>query len=161
MMKQFGLMLPMAALVFGLLLSGCATAKPAAAPHQLERITEAEKNDGAKAAADEYMKKFAAAFREKDIEKFKQVISEERRKKLTPEVFQEILAASQREQGELVDMEFLAVLDQVIYQTYLWKMTYEKKNSEGNPVRRDFLYFVSIGKTGDNEYAVGAAGFRF
>lgn len=159
MMKQFGLMLPAAALVCGLMLSGCVTAEPKSAP-QLERITDDEKDDGAKTAAQEYMTKFAAAFQEKDIEKFKQVISEERRKKLTPEVFQEILAASQREQGELVNMEFLTALDQVIYQTYLWKMTYEKQDSEGKTARRDFLYFVSIGKTGENEYSVGAAGFR-
>ena len=128
--------LPVAALVLGAMLPGCAT------------------------TAEDYMANFAAAFRDRNIEKFKRVISRERQKQLTPEKFQEILDASQREQGELIDMELIGVLDQIIYQSYLWKLTYEKKDSEGKPIRRDFLYFVSIGKVGDNEYAIGGSGFR-
>jgi hypothetical protein len=159
MIKQFGLMLA-AAFAAGTLLPGCAFFAPKPAAQALEPMTANERNDNGFKAAKEYMDNFTAAFRDKDIEKFKLVISEDRRKKLTPEIFNEILAAQKREQGEFVNMELVAVLDQVIYQTYLWKMTYEKKNTEGKPVRRDFLYFVSIGKVGDNDYAVGAAGYR-
>ncbi len=160
-MKRFGRMVPVAALATGILLPGCATTEPEPATTlQLERMTESEREAGAKKVAETYMTNFTTAFREKDIEKFKQVISEERRQKLTPEVFEQILVASKSEQGEFVDMKLVAVLDQVIYQTFLWKMTYEKQDSDGNPFRRDYLYFVSVGKTGESEYAVGAAGFR-
>lgn len=159
MMKPFGLMLA-AAFAAGALLPGCALFEPKAAEPSMKPMAPGERNDGAFKAAKEYMDNFTAAFRDKDIEKFKAVISEDRRKKLTPEIFHEILAAQKREQGELVNMELITVLDQIVYQTYLWKMTYEKKNAEGKLVRRDFLYFVSIGKVGDNDYAVGAAGYR-
>jgi len=159
MTKQFGLMLA-AAFAAGTLLPGCALFEPKAATPAVEPMTANERDAGGLKVAKEYMDNFTAAFRDKDIEKFKSVISEDRRKKLTPEIFNEILAAQKREQGDLVDMELLAVLDQVVYQTYLWKMTYEKKDAEDKPVRRDFLYFVSIGKIGDNDYAVGAAGYR-
>ncbi len=160
MMKQFGLMLA-AAFAAGALLPGCALFEPkAAAQSSMEPMTANERDAGGLKVAKEYMDNFVAAFRDKDIEKFKSVISEDRRKKLTPEIFNEILAAQKREQGDFVNMELLAVLDQVVYQTYLWKMTYEKKDAEGKPVKRDFLYFVSIGKIGDNDYAVGAAGYR-
>lgn len=158
-MKTLGL-IPAAALVAGILLPGCAVFEPKPAAPSLERMTENERDAGGLKVAKEYMDCFAAAFREKDVEKFKLVISEDRRKKLTPEIFKEILAAQQREQGDLVNMELLTVLDQTVYRTYLWKMTYEKKDAEGKPVRRDYLYFVSIGKSGENEYSVGAAGFR-
>lgn len=159
MMTRLGLMLA-AAIAAGTLLPGCATTEAKSAAPSMERMTKDERDSGASKAAKEYMDNFTAAFRDKDIEKFRAVISEDRRKKLTPEIFNEILAAQKREQGELVNLELIAVLDQVVYQTYLWKMTYEKKNAEGKLVRRDFLYFVSIGKVGDNDYAVGAAGYR-
>ena len=159
MMTRLGLMLA-AAIAAGTLLPGCATTEAKSAAPSMERMTKGERDSGAFKAAQEYMDNFTAAFRDKDIEKFKTVVSEDRRKKLTPEIFNEILAAQKREQGELVNMELITVLDQVIYQTYLWKMTYEKKNAEDKLVRRDFLYFVSIGKVGDNDYAVGAAGYR-
>jgi len=159
MMKQFGLMLA-ATFAAGALLPGCALFEPKPAAQSMEPMTATERDAGGLKVAKEYMDNFTAAFRDKDIEKFKKVISEDRRKKLTPEIFNEILAAQKREQGDLVNMEFLTVLDQVVYQTYLWKMTYERKDAEGKPVRRDFLYFVSIGKVGDNDYAVGAAGYR-
>ena len=97
---------------------------------------------------------------DRDIEKFKKVISPERQKALTPEIFQEILEAAAREQGELQSMELVTVLDQIVYQSYVWKLTYEKKDSEGKPVRRDFLYYVRIGKIGDGQYSIGASGFR-
>ena len=135
--------LPVAALVLGAMLPGCATTEEKPAPAPLARMSAGERDEGARKVAEDYMANFAAAFRDRDIEKFKRVISRERQKQLTPEKFQEILNASQREQGELI-----------------WKLTYEKKDSEGKPIRRDFLYFVSIGKVGDNEYAIGGSGFR-
>ena len=137
------------------MLPGCATTEEKPAPAPLARMSAGERDEGARKVAEDYMANFAAAFRDRDIEKFKRVISRERQKQLTPEKFQEILDASQREQGELIDMELIGVLDQIIYQ-----LTYEKKDSEGKPIRRDFLYFVSIGKVGDNEYAIGGSGFR-
>ena len=152
--------LPVAALVLGAMLPGCATTEEKPAPAPLARMSAGERDEGARKVAEDYMANFAAAFRDRDIEKFKRVISRERQKQLTPEKFQEILNASQREQGELIDMELIGVLDQIIYQSYLWKLTYEKKDSDGKPIRRDFLYFVSIGKVGDNEYAIGGSGFR-
>ena len=127
--------LPVAALVLGAMLPGCATTEEKPAPAPLARMSAGERDEGARKVAEDYMANFAAAFRDRDIEKFKRVISRERQKQLTPEKFQEILNASQREQGELIDMELIGVLDQIIYQSYLWKLTYEKKDSEGKPIR--------------------------
>jgi len=152
------MMLSAAVFAAGLLLPGCAMFQ-GKSDRQMERITAAEQNS-AQDRARAYMADFAAAFRDKDIKKFEKVISEDRRKKLTPEIFNKILAASQREQGKMVDMKEIGVLNQVIYETFLWKLTYEKKDAEGKLVRRDYLYFVSIGKTGPKQYSVGAAGFR-
>lgn len=104
---------------------------PGAAGPDVGRRTRRRRPQGRRGP---YMANFAAAFRDRDIEKFKRVISRERQKQLTPEKFQEILDASQREQGELIDMELIGVLDQIIYQSYLWKLTYEKKDSEGKPI---------------------------
>ena len=97
---------------------------------------------------------------DRDIEKFKKVISPERQKALTPEIFQEILEAAARDQGELQSMELVTVLDQIVYQSYVWKLTYERKDSEGKPIRRDFLYYVRIGKIGDGQYSINSSGFR-
>ena len=103
MTKQFGLMLA-AAFAAGTLLPGCALFEPKAATPAVEPMTANERDAGGLKVAKEYMDNFTAAFRDKDIEKFKSVISEDRRKKLTPEIFNEILAAQKREQGDLVDM---------------------------------------------------------
>jgi len=153
------MMVPVVALAVGILLPGCAMfEKKSTTP--MEKMTSNERDNGAQKTAKQYMANFYAAFRDKDIKKFEQVISEDRRKKLTPEIFNKILEASLREQGKLIKMEEIGVLNQVIYQTYLWKLTYEKKDAEKKMVQRDFLYSVSIGKTGDDQYAIGAAGFR-
>ena len=118
-------------------------------PRPAVRMSEVERDADARKVAEDYMANFAAAFRDRDIEKFKKVISPERQKALTPEIFQEILEAAAREQGELQSMELVTVLDQIVYQSYVWKLTYERKDSEGKPIRRDFLYYVRIGKIGD------------
>ncbi|MDR0933209.1 MAG: hypothetical protein LBM70_09360 [Victivallales bacterium] len=144
------------------LLSGCATtdkSRPVTVP-AVVKMSKSERDDAARKVADEYMMNFVAAFRDKSIEKFKTVISPERRKELTAEKFQEILDASAREQGKLVDYEPVTVLDQGEFQSYVWKLTYEKLDSEKNPMRRDFLYYVRIGKLEDGRYTIGASGFR-
>ena len=152
--------LPVAALVLGAMLPGCATTEEKPAPAPLARMSAGERDEGARKVAADDMAKGAGAVGGRDIDRVLRGVSRERQKQLTPEKFQEILDASQREQGELIDMELIGVLDQIIYQSYLWKLTYEKKDSEGKPIWRDFLYFVSIGKVGDNEYAIGGSGFR-
>lgn len=149
-----------AILLVGAFLSGCGTTEQEKFSPPAVQMSEADRDVGARKVAEEYMANFAAAFRDKDIEKFKKVISPERQKQLTPEIFQEILDAAAREQGELLSMELVTVLDQIVYQSYVWKLTYEKKDSEGKPVRRDFLYYVRIGKIGDGQYSIGASGFR-
>ncbi len=159
-MRELNFIRLAAILLAGTILSGCATTERGEAPPSVVQMSEAERNVGARKVAEEYMANFAAAFRDRDIEKFKKVISPERRKQLTPEIFQEILDAAAREQGELLNMELVTVLDQIVYQSYVWKLTYEKKDSEGKLVRRDFLYYVRIGKIGDGQYSIGASGFR-
>ena len=149
-----------AVLPAGVILSGCMTTEQEKVPPSVIQMSEAERDSGARKVAEDYMANFAAAFRDRDIEKFRKVISPERQKQLTPEIFQEILDAAAREQGELLNMELVTVLDQIVYQSYVWKLTYEKKDSEGKPLRRDFLYYVRIGKIGDGQYSIGASGFR-
>lgn len=160
-MRSNNWIMPVAALAMAFVVSGCATSaeeKPASLSPV--RMSEGERNEAARKKSEEYMENFAAAFRDRDIEKFKKIISPERRKQLTIETFHQILEASQHEQGELIRMEPTGVLDQITYQSYLWKLTYEKKDSAGKPVRRDFLYFVRIAKVGENEYVFAGSGFR-
>ena len=144
----------------GVILSGCVATEQEKAPPSVVPMSGAERDSGARKVAEDYMANFAAAFRDKDMKKFMKVISPERQKQLTPEIFREILDAAAREQGELQDMELVTVLDQIVYQSYVWKLTYEKKDSEGKPLRRDFLYYVRIGKVGDGQYSIDASGFR-
>ncbi len=149
-----------AVLLAGVILSGCVAADQKEIPPPAVRMSEVERDADARKVAEDYMANFAAAFRDRDIEKFKKVISPERQKALTPEIFQEILEAAAREQGELQCMELVTVLDQIVYQSYVWKLTYERKDSEGKPIRRDFLYYVRIGKIGDGQYSINSSGFR-
>lgn len=148
-----------AALLAGAVLSGCVAADQEKMPQPVIQMSETDRDVDARKVAEDYMANFAAAFRDRDIVKFRNVISPERQKQLTPEIFQEILDAAAREQGELLNMELVTVLDQIVYQSYVWKLTYEKKDSEGKPVRRDFLYYVRIGKIGDGQYSINASGF--
>ncbi|MBS1370472.1 MAG: hypothetical protein HPZ91_11005 [Lentisphaeria bacterium] len=158
-MRVLNYTMPAAALLAGVLLPGCTTTEEHPLP-PIVRMSESDRDEGARKVAEDYMANFAAAFRDRDIEKFRKVISPEKQKQLTPEKFQEVLDAAAREQGELVNMELVTMLDQIIFQSYVWKMTYEKKDSEGKPMRRDFLYYVRVGKVGDGQYSIGASGFR-
>ena len=59
-----------AVLLAGVILSGCVAADQKEIPPPAVRMSEVERDADARKVAEDYMANFAAAFRDRDIEKF-------------------------------------------------------------------------------------------
>ncbi len=139
------------------LFTGCASTPPV--DEEVLAMSVTERESDARKMADAYMNAFMKSFRDNDFELFRSILSPQKQKSFTPEMFRTMRESSLKEQGKLKSAEYALSLDKAIFRTFVWKLSYEKEGVDQETILRDFLFFVRIGKTDENTFSVAGAGF--
>ena len=92
------------------------------------------------------------AIKKADYELFVNALPEGCEVPVTAEEFEASSAVLEGQFGDLVDYSFLTELDTPMVHNQLWKTTFHRKDSEGNPVSQELIFrFVTAERDGCNQ----------